>query len=161
MVSIKPQRLYPRGRSPRFSLERRLGGPQSRSGRRGEVKIHYPTGAQTLTRWSSCPLDRKLGGPQSLSGRRGTVKIIDPTGLELRTLCRPVRSKLLYRLSYRGSVHTRIHCICTFSCIKNEPCICLVLWYWVIFLYFNIGGWSPYCVHSALRPLLAYCTCPG
>jgi hypothetical protein len=23
------------------------------------------------------------------------------------------------------------------------------------------GGWSPYWVHSALRPLLAYCTCPG
>jgi hypothetical protein len=23
------------------------------------------------------------------------------------------------------------------------------------------GGWSPYWVHSARRPLLAYCTCPG
>jgi hypothetical protein len=27
--------------------------------------------------------------------------------------------------------------------------------------YLNIGGWSPYWVHSALRPLLACCTCPG
>jgi hypothetical protein len=26
---------------------------------------------------------------------------------------------------------------------------------------FNIGGWSPYWVYSALRPLMAYCTCPG
>jgi hypothetical protein len=29
------------------------------------------------------------------------------------------------------------------------------------FLYLNIGRWRPYCVHSALRPLLAYCTCPA
>jgi hypothetical protein len=29
----------------------------------------------------------------------------------------------------------------------------------IIFYYLNIGGWSVY-VHSALRPLLAYCTCP-
>jgi hypothetical protein len=29
------------------------------------------------------------------------------------------------------------------------------------FFYLNIGGWSPYWVHSALWPLLAYCTCPG
>jgi hypothetical protein len=29
------------------------------------------------------------------------------------------------------------------------------------FFYLNISGWSPYWVHSALRPLLAYCTCPG
>jgi hypothetical protein len=29
------------------------------------------------------------------------------------------------------------------------------------FFYLNIGGWSPYWVHSALRPLLAYCTCLG
>jgi hypothetical protein len=31
----------------------------------------------------------------------------------------------------------------------------------LFFFYLNIGGWSPYWVHSALRPLLAYCTCPG
>jgi hypothetical protein len=29
----------PRGKSPRYLLERRLDGPQSRSGRRGEVKM--------------------------------------------------------------------------------------------------------------------------
>jgi hypothetical protein len=27
-------------------------------------------------------------------------------------------------------------------------------------VYLNIGGWSPYWVHSALWPLLAYCSCP-
>jgi hypothetical protein len=30
-----------------------------------------------------------------------------------------------------------------------------------IYFYLKIGRWSPYWVHSALRPLLAYCTCPG
>jgi len=32
----------PRGKSPRYPLDRRLGGPQSRSGRGGEVKNPYP-----------------------------------------------------------------------------------------------------------------------
>jgi hypothetical protein len=30
-----PAALYPRGKDPRYPLDRRLGGPQSRSGRRG------------------------------------------------------------------------------------------------------------------------------
>jgi hypothetical protein len=33
--------------------------------------------------------------------------------------------------------------------------------FFIIFFNLNIRGWSPYWVHSALRPLLAYCTCPG
>jgi hypothetical protein len=37
----------PPGKSPRYPFYRRLGGPQSRSGRYGEVKIFYPTGNQT------------------------------------------------------------------------------------------------------------------
>jgi hypothetical protein len=32
-----------------------LGGPQSRSGRRGEEKILDPTGTRTPTSWSSSP----------------------------------------------------------------------------------------------------------
>jgi hypothetical protein len=34
---------------PRYPLDRRLGGPQSRTGRHGEVKILDPTGTQTPT----------------------------------------------------------------------------------------------------------------
>jgi hypothetical protein len=37
VVSITPRPLYPRGKSPRYPLGRRLDGPQSRSGRHGEV----------------------------------------------------------------------------------------------------------------------------
>jgi hypothetical protein len=39
----------PPGKSPPYPLYRRLGGPQSRSGQHGEVKILYPTGTRTPT----------------------------------------------------------------------------------------------------------------
>jgi hypothetical protein len=37
----------PPGKEPRYPLYRRLGGPQSQSGRCGEEKILHPTGTQT------------------------------------------------------------------------------------------------------------------
>jgi hypothetical protein len=49
VVSFTPRPLYPPGRSPRYLLYRRLGGPQSRSGQHGEVKILDPTGTRTPT----------------------------------------------------------------------------------------------------------------
>jgi hypothetical protein len=36
VVSFTPRPLYPRGKSPLCPLDRRLSGPESRSGRRGE-----------------------------------------------------------------------------------------------------------------------------
>jgi hypothetical protein len=39
VVSFTPLPLYLRGKSPLYPLYRRLGGPQSRFGRNGEVKI--------------------------------------------------------------------------------------------------------------------------
>jgi hypothetical protein len=38
VVSFTPLLLYPRGKSPQYPLDRRLGGPQYRSGRRGGEK---------------------------------------------------------------------------------------------------------------------------
>jgi hypothetical protein len=38
MVNFTPQPLYPRGKSPCYPLDTRLGGPQSRSRRNGEEK---------------------------------------------------------------------------------------------------------------------------
>jgi hypothetical protein len=46
VVSFTLRSLYPMGKSPRYPLNRRLGGPQSRSGRHGEVKILDPTGTR-------------------------------------------------------------------------------------------------------------------
>jgi hypothetical protein len=49
VVSFTPLPLYPRGKSPRYPLDRRLGGPQRQSGQSGEVKILAPTWTQTPT----------------------------------------------------------------------------------------------------------------
>jgi hypothetical protein len=38
VVSFTPRLLYPQGKSPWYPLDRRLGGPQSRSGRGGKEK---------------------------------------------------------------------------------------------------------------------------
>jgi hypothetical protein len=53
VVSFTPRTLYPRGRSHRCPLDRRLDGPQSRYGRYGEVKILVPAGTWTPTPLSS------------------------------------------------------------------------------------------------------------
>jgi hypothetical protein len=44
VVSLMPRPLYPRGNCPRYLLDRRLGEPQSRSGRYGEEKNLTPAG---------------------------------------------------------------------------------------------------------------------
>jgi hypothetical protein len=42
MVSFTPRPLYPAGKCSWYPLDRRLGGPQSRSGRGGEDKNSHP-----------------------------------------------------------------------------------------------------------------------
>jgi hypothetical protein len=42
VVSFTPRPLYPQGKSPWYTLDRRLGGPESRSGRGGEEKNFQP-----------------------------------------------------------------------------------------------------------------------
>jgi hypothetical protein len=49
MISCSLQPLYPRGKSPRYQLERRLGGPQSRSEHCG-VKSGCPFCVRSLYR---------------------------------------------------------------------------------------------------------------
>jgi hypothetical protein len=41
-VSFTPRPLYPQGKSPRYPLDRRVGGPQSRSGCGGEENNSQP-----------------------------------------------------------------------------------------------------------------------
>jgi hypothetical protein len=42
VVSFTPRPFYPQGKSPKYALDRRLGGPQRRSGRGGEEKNSQP-----------------------------------------------------------------------------------------------------------------------
>jgi hypothetical protein len=56
VVNFTPRPLYPPGKSPRYPLDGRLGGPQSRSGRFGEEKkILDSTGTRTPIPLSSSP----------------------------------------------------------------------------------------------------------
>jgi hypothetical protein len=41
-VTFTPRPLYPQGKIPLYSMDRRLGGPQNRSGRGGEEKNSHP-----------------------------------------------------------------------------------------------------------------------
>jgi hypothetical protein len=48
VVSFTPLPLYPGGKSPRYPLDSRLGGPQSQFERRGGEKILDPSGTCTV-----------------------------------------------------------------------------------------------------------------
>jgi hypothetical protein len=54
-VSFTPRSLYPQRKSPCYPLDRRLGGPQSRSGRGGEEKNSHPLPGIELEPRSSSP----------------------------------------------------------------------------------------------------------
>jgi hypothetical protein len=59
VVSFTPRPLYPQGKSPWYPLDRRLGGPQSRSGHGGEEKNSQPpSGIESLN--PDCPCSLKI-----------------------------------------------------------------------------------------------------
>jgi hypothetical protein len=53
--ALRPGRFTSGEKSLRYPLDRSLGGPQNRSGRRGEEKILDPTGTRIPTPSSSSP----------------------------------------------------------------------------------------------------------
>jgi hypothetical protein len=67
------------------------------------------------------PLHRKLGGPQSRSRRYEKWNFLTLPGLEIRPLSRPISSKSLYRLHYRGCSQRLIRGI-------YELCYRVLLW---------------------------------
>jgi hypothetical protein len=55
VVSFSTLQLYPRGNSPRYPVDRRLGGPQNRLGRYGEEQSLTPIGNRIPVPVSSRP----------------------------------------------------------------------------------------------------------
>jgi hypothetical protein len=55
VVNFTPLLIYLGEKSPRYPLDRRLGGPQSPFGRHGDVKILDPIGTRILASLSSNP----------------------------------------------------------------------------------------------------------
>jgi hypothetical protein len=70
MVSFTRLPLYPRGKSLRYPLDRRLSGPQSRFGWHGEVKILATTGTRTPIPWSSSPVASRYTGPLCIPNKQ-------------------------------------------------------------------------------------------
>jgi hypothetical protein len=56
VVSFTAWQVNPRGKNPRYPLDRGLGGPQSQSRRRGEEKNLDSTGTRTAASRSSSPI---------------------------------------------------------------------------------------------------------
>jgi hypothetical protein len=60
-VSFTTRPLYTWGNSPLYPLDRRLCGPQSRSGQHGEMTLVYPPISQWMHSNSSTPYNRMNG----------------------------------------------------------------------------------------------------
>jgi hypothetical protein len=71
VVSFTPLPFYPRGKSPRYPLDRRLAAPQSPSGRCGKDKILDPTGTRTPSPRSSTL--QPFAIPTELSQPEGSI----------------------------------------------------------------------------------------
>jgi len=67
-VSFTPRPLYPRRKSPRYRLNRRLGGPQCRSRRGGEEK-KFPALAGNRTPSSPSPSPQPATTPTEMNHR--------------------------------------------------------------------------------------------
>jgi hypothetical protein len=99
VVSFTTQPLYPRGESPRYPLDRRLGGPQNRSGRRREEKILVLTETRTPTSTVVQPERYPGSWMPNVSilfyarvkyYDRGTIEAQETVGYHVRTIFRKI-----------------------------------------------------------------------
>jgi hypothetical protein len=97
MLSYTSWPIYPPGKKRRYPLDRRLGGPQSWSGRRGEVKISFPFRESIPGRPARSPSLYRLS-------YRGSMKVMNITKHENSEM--HVGALLLYRISVKfvGSI---------------------------------------------------------
>jgi hypothetical protein len=101
VVNFTPQPLYPRGKSPRYPLDRILDELQSLSGRFREEKILHPTGIRTLP-----PV------VQPLASRYTDWAISAPTTLPVTCVIEPSQIFTLYR-SLTASIDFRCRFLVT------------------------------------------------
>jgi hypothetical protein len=113
VVNFTPRTLYPRGKSPRYPLDRRLGGSQSRSGLFGEEKILYPTGIRTLNSWSSSP--QLVAMPTTLSRLQNKYTL-----LEKIKLVNVMISRIVIKVN-------NFFCVCVENTSANSRLFCLCL----------------------------------
>jgi hypothetical protein len=96
VVSFTPRPLYPQGKRPWYQFDRRLGGPQSRSGRGdGEKNSQPPPGIEL-----SSKISNKLYSAVRLMNFISTVFSL------LISLCSSVRISQPYRIDGRSKIYT-------------------------------------------------------
>jgi hypothetical protein len=84
VVNLTPRPLYPQGKSPFYTLDRWLGGPQSWSGRGGEEKNSQPPPAlepsiiQPVAQRYTTELSRLLNGSGSCPIRGFSIIGVEP-----------------------------------------------------------------------------------
>jgi hypothetical protein len=113
VVNFTPRPLYPRGRSPRYLLDRRLGGPQSQSGRFGEEKTLDANRTRTPTPRS---FYTDYGIPAHLFCE---VKEPEPVYLHPQPLVRHETTCALYPSSLEPVVFSTLH-------IKPRNCLVIL-----------------------------------
>jgi hypothetical protein len=75
-TSFTPRPLYPQGKGPQWPLNRRLGGPQSWSGRGGEEIISCPFRKWKPGRPARSPSLYPLSYPGSLHGKLTVIVLV-------------------------------------------------------------------------------------
>jgi hypothetical protein len=68
VVSFTPRPIHPRGKRPRYALDRRLGGPQIRSGQHAEMNFLDRTGTRIQIMkyyFNICGLELHFGLPKN------------------------------------------------------------------------------------------------
>jgi hypothetical protein len=103
VVSFTPRPLYPQGKSPWYPLERRLGGPQSRSGHDGgeEKNLEPPPGIepQNTDRPACSKSLYRLSYPGSLKPC-GFVVVTSDVFLCHFLNCKALFGNIVYRYKY-------------------------------------------------------------
>jgi hypothetical protein len=104
--SFRLRQLYPQGMSPRYSFDRRLGGPQSRSGCGGEEKNSQslpglePPIIQPVAQCYTTELSRfTVTGTQLYTSLKFSISDVTPSGSTTRQLV----SLDIRRLNAEGS----------------------------------------------------------
>jgi hypothetical protein len=115
VISFTPLPLYREGKSPRYPLDRRLGGPQSQYGC-WKSNPGHPACSQSLY-WLSCPDSLCSGYPENV-----------PKHWCVSTKLYGITSQKTVILKISVSAHRP--CICFAACNKHQ---CLALSYWMLY----------------------------
>jgi len=143
VINFTPRPLYPQGKSPWYPLDRRIGGPQSRSGRGGEEKnsqtppgleppIMQPVVQCYPGSWCSRFIQLKLFSKQKLPGVKVTVPPSASQNCNLfflrvfRALTKVKMSLLFYILRWSFKIYNEALRTKILSFRLHFPCLCMI-----------------------------------